>query len=518
MTKPIKKISVILVFIIIMPVVFLLVREINSLNENERVIQDIYKKQLEAILFSVNQYSEDIVRSWSVELATFFENKNPNDTLLLKQLSILTRDNKSISQIFISGSNLENNYLYRLRDGNISLAKNDAGVKSILSENDTLIKRLFQYRASNFIKIEPLNSKTIKGQKILIFALDEKRICGLVLKPVEFVKQNLAPKIQSVERDEFSVAVFDSSNGNTIFSTQLTAKKYQQSKHLWLFPDYLLGISLRGTTIENLVRQRTSTNLIIIVSMALLMLIAAWFGYKNIKQEVDLAQIKSDFVSNVSHELRTPLALINMFAETLSMGRVKNEAKRDEYYRIIQQEIERLSKIVNKILSFSKIESGKWKYTFTTSDLNSIVEKIYGTYKFHLQNQGFEFVLESSGEELNAYVDPETVSEAVINLLDNAVKYSGDRKKIMLRTGSQNGKVFVEVEDEGIGISYTDQKKIFDKFYRVTSGNIHNTKGTGLGLTLVSHIMEAHNGEIKLTSEIGKGSSFILFFPVNQNK
>jgi two-component system phosphate regulon sensor histidine kinase PhoR len=283
-------------------------------------------------------------------------------------------------------------------------------------------------------------------------------------------------------------------------------------------PDYSLGINLKGTTIENLVRDRTNTNFFLIVGMGLLMLLVAWFGYKNIKREVELAQIKSDFVSNVSHELRTPLALINMFTETLSMGRIKNEDKRKEYYEIIQQETERLSKIVNKILNFSKIESGSWKYNFVSTEINCMVDKIYATYKFHIQNKGFKFERIKETDIIESVVDPEAISEAVINLLDNAVKYSGGGKRVILRTGVYDGTFFIEVEDEGIGIAGNEKKKIFDKFYRVASGDVHNTKGTGLGLTLVSHIVEAHKGEIILNSEIGAGSKFKLVFPKNQNK
>jgi len=143
-----------------------------------------------------------------------------------------------------------------------------------------------------------------------------------------------------------------------VYSTANPVTEYQQSKRLWLIPNYSLGIALRGPTIENLVKDRTYTNVILIAGLTVLMLIVTLYGYRNIKKEVELAQIKSDFVSNVSHELRTPLALISMFAETLVMGRVKSEEKQVEYYSIIQQETERLSKIVNKILSFSKIEAG----------------------------------------------------------------------------------------------------------------------------------------------------------------
>jgi two-component system phosphate regulon sensor histidine kinase PhoR len=173
---------------------------------------------------------------------------------------------------------------------------------------------------------------------------------------------------------------------------------------------------------------------------------------------------------------------------------------------------------VNKILNFSKIEAGKWKYNFAEVDLNEIVAKIFDVYKFHLNNSGFEFVLNCSRLKMKIVADAEAVSEAIINLIDNAVKYSGDRKEVVVRTGLENNSAFVEVVDYGIGISRDDQKKIFDKFFRVSTKDVHNTKGTGLGLTLVKHIVDANKGIITLSSEQGKGSTFKISFPLIKSR
>ena len=273
-----------------------------------------------------------------------------------------------------------------------------------------------------------------------------------------------------------------------------------------------MAIKLKGETIEDLVNQRAKTNLILIIALTLILIAGAWLVFRNTKREVELAQVKSEFVSNVSHELRTPLSLISMFAETLEMGRVKSEEKKKEYYSIISQEALRLGKIVNKILSFSKMEAGKRTYNFEEVDLNEIVEQIYDSYRFHLQNNGFEFIFHRHDSPLKIKADSEALSEAIINLLDNAVKYSKDKKRVELLTGEKQESIFLEVTDLGIGIGTEDQKRIFEKFYRVSSGLVHNTKGTGLGLSLVKHIMDAHKGEVTLSSELGNGSTFRLIF------
>jgi two-component system phosphate regulon sensor histidine kinase PhoR len=201
-----------------------------------------------------------------------------------------------------------------------------------------------------------------------------------------------------------------------------------------------------------------------------------------------------------------------MFAETLEMGRVKTEEKKKEYYTIISHEANRLSKIVNRILNFSQAEAGKRKYNFAKVQLNEIVESVFITYNFHLQNKGFKFVSHPDETIPAIFADKDAVSEAIINLIDNAVKYSQDVKEVELSTGMIGELVYIKVKDRGMGISEKDQKRIFDKFYRVAGDNIHNTKGTGLGLSLVKQIVDAHKGEITLHSTPGKGSSFILKF------
>jgi two-component system phosphate regulon sensor histidine kinase PhoR len=516
MTKPVKKLSVILLIILILPILFISVREISSLNENESVIESIYTKQLDVILFSVNQYSQDIARSWMTRIQSMVYESKGIAKLPPEQIMLLFQNNPAIDYLFIADSVNSENVVYARTPDNYVIKNNYEIVKSALNQNKQIISKLLNFKSSKFTKIWPVTD-SLGTDQIMIFVLDNRMIGGFAINKSAFVRQNLSSILQSIGKDEFVVTVFDVNTNSDVFSTE--RKKYtefQQKKNLWLIPDYSLGISLKGRTLSDMVKHRAYNNLYMILALSLLMIGFSWFAYRSFRTEIELAQIKSDFVSNVSHELRTPLALINMFAETLSMGRVKTEKKRDEYYSIIQQEADRLSKIVNRILNFSKIESGKWKYNFAELDLNELTEKIYCNYKFHLRNKGFEFSYEPADELKKTDLDHEAVSEAIINLIDNAVKYSTENKKVVMRTGMNDGYVYTEIEDNGIGISNDDQKKIFDKFYRVTTEDVHNTKGTGLGLTLVKHIVDAHKGEIKLTSKLGKGTLFRLSFPVKR--
>jgi two-component system phosphate regulon sensor histidine kinase PhoR len=244
------------------------------------------------------------------------------------------------------------------------------------------------------------------------------------------------------------------------------------------------------------------------------LMVAGFLIFRNVRRELSLAQKKADFVSNVSHELRTPLALISMFAETLEMGRVKSDEKRQEYYQIMQKETSRLTGIVNKVLTFSQIESGKKEFRHDPLDLNSIVNEVMSNYEFHLKNKGFSHELDITEQDLPVVGDREALSEVIINLLDNAIKYSNSEKFVRVRTQRINGNAELVVEDHGIGIPANDQEQIFEKFFRVSVGDLAQSKGTGLGLSLVKQIITEHKGEIGIASEVGKGSTFTVKIPL----
>jgi two-component system phosphate regulon sensor histidine kinase PhoR len=493
----------------LLPALFFAVYEINSLTSNERIIERIYNNQVEAILYSVNQFSEDIVGSWRSKIRVIRDIKDHR--IMEDEMKKFLLQNTSIKFLFF-GDSTGSKTLFSPNPESVNL---DSILRNEFLRNSSKIERLLNYSRIGYNKIEPIPIN-LKDRNLIISVIettDGKEIFGAGIDTRLFIKQIMAPKIQSISQNEFVISVFNNKDRENIYSTEtMDINKLQNEKDLWLLPDYSLGIVLKGGTIQSLVKERAEINLVLLLLLILILFCGGWIIFRNIKKEVALAKIKSDFVSNVSHELRTPLALISMFAETLEMGRVKSEEKKIEYYTIISHETARLSKIVNRILNFSQIEAGKRKYSFANVQLNSIIEDVFNTYKFHLENKGFKFTSLPDYNIPAIYADKEAVSEAIINLVDNAVKYSQDNKEVELSTGLMGELVFVKVKDHGIGITSQDQKRIFEKFYRVTSGSVHNTKGTGLGLSLVKHIMDAHKGEITLHSTPGLGSSFILKF------
>ena len=281
-----------------------------------------------------------------------------------------------------------------------------------------------------------------------------------------------------------------------------------------VFPGLVLGMKLRGTTIENISNKFMRTNFIILGALSLLIAGGMWFTYRSVSRELALAKLKSDFVSNVSHELRRPLALIRLYAETLELGRITTSAKQHEYHEIIRKESERLTALINNILDFSRIEAGKKEYTFRETDVADLVRSTLESYRFEIEQNGFRFEETIEDNLPPLQVDREAIARSLLNLVNNAVKYSASDKYLGVNLYRQNGSVNLEVVDHGIGIPANEQTKIFEKFYRACDPLVHNTKGSGLGLSLVRHIVEAHGGEVGVESSPGKGSKFIITLPV----
>jgi two-component system phosphate regulon sensor histidine kinase PhoR len=519
-----QRIGLLLTLVFLLPALFFSVYEMSSLDNDEKMIQEIYKKQLEAILFSVNQYSDDILSGWISRIESGTE--EPGDSIPSKIIDLLNL-NASLKGVFISDTVDGKPYLrkYSLEEEDfVPWHKIDEG----LGKNAEIIKQLISYKKSGFQKVIRLDSakNPTDANHTLIFVtqsgLQHFNIAGLVIDTELFIESVVGPRLQTIARDQFILTALRKRDNSIAYSTLVAANANTPSvaealtKDFWIFPDYSLGIRTQGTTLQQLVRERTTINFILLAGMDIILIVGVVLVFRNLKKEVDLAQNKSDFVSNVSHEIRTPLALISMFAETLEMGRVPTEEKKKEYYSIISKEAQRLSNIVNRILNFSQAEAKKKVLHPEILHTDSEIQGILDTYDFHLRNKGFEYTY-AGQEDLWIKADREALVESVINLIDNAVKYSEDKKRIEIRAGQEGSFAYIAVKDYGIGISKEDQKHIFDKFYRVSSGNLARSRGTGLGLSLVKQLVEAQQGRIKVFSEPGKGSQFKLYFPKADN-
>jgi signal transduction histidine kinase len=236
--------------------------------------------------------------------------------------------------------------------------------------------------------------------------------------------------------------------------------------------------------------------------------------YRLVRRETEAARLKAEFVANVSHDLKTPLSLIRVFGETLEMGRVSDEATRHEYYRVITRESERLSRLIENVLDFSRIEGGRRTYALVPASVEPLVRDTVESFAWVLAQEGFKVDVAIRPDLPEVPMDADAVGQALANLIDNAIKYSEARKVLTLEAALRDGGLTLTVGDEGIGIPREEQERIFDKFYRVGRSETQGRRGSGVGLALVRHVAEAHGGRVSVHSRPGEGSRFTLWLPL----
>ena len=509
--KPLRTILLILLLIILLPALLYTVYELSTRGASEELVTDIYRRQLDVVLFSLNQYSWDVANGWASSLSLALREGGGTDEIL-----DAARRTGVLQGIVLSDTALRSLQWLPLRPGS-----SGEGLRSALLENGEKIAQLPGLRRTGYRKLEPLllPDKTVQ----LVFATGDDSgvhaLVGMVLSDSSFVREILEGRIREAAGEEFVLVVWRAGASTPLFvAGNWAGEEIRQQAQLWLFPDLWLGIRLAGESLDEAVGSRFERNLLLILLVDLVLIVAALFVYRAFRRESELTRMKSDFVATVSHELRTPLSLIRMYAETLEMGRLKGAGKQKEYLVTIVRETERLSHLINNILSFARIDAGRKVYHFEEVQVNDVVRSVADTYEAHLKEQGFKPVVELFAALPPLSADAEAVKEGIVNLLDNAVKYSGEKKYLRISTGSEGGRVYVDVEDRGVGIAPRHREKIFEMFYRVSEGDVQATKWSGLGLALVRHIMDAHHGTATVKSTPGSGSTFRLSFPLKVNE
>jgi signal transduction histidine kinase len=371
-----------------------------------------------------------------------------------------------------------------------------------------------------------------KNRIIVKPIIDEKSrvvgVAGMFLNENVFINDYIEPAIRESLPEAFPdedrdviVTVVDSKNDHKlIFANHpFEGPKYEVGwPMMFIFTDWFLGVRMRHMTEEEWSRRQFRVNLSLAVLTALALIGAVAMALRAASRTMKLSQMKADFVSNVSHELRTPLASIRVFGEFLKLGRVKEPDKIQEYGEYIETESRRLTQLINNILDFSKIESGQKTYHFEQTAVEGVVADTLKTFEVVLEQNGFTVSLERPSFPLpQVVIDPDAIAQAFINLMDNAVKYSGGSKEIGVKLAEQGDMVTISVIDHGVGIASEEREKVFEKFYRVGNCLVHDVKGSGLGLSIVKHIVEAHHGRVTVESEPGRGSAFTVHLPVDQS-
>ncbi|HYO65167.1 MAG TPA: ATP-binding protein, partial [Archangium sp.] len=279
--------------------------------------------------------------------------------------------------------------------------------------------------------------------------------------------------------------------------------------------DFRLGVLSTG---EDPVARASTRNRVVYVVLLGLFYVTLTFGVvytgRVLYREARLSRMKTDFVSLVSHELRTPITSIRMFIETLALGRVKDPAQTQQVLQLLTQETERLSTLVERVLDWARIESGRKVYHPEVLPVPAVVDAAVTAFRAQRLEGDLRLSVELPENLPTVQVDKEAIAGALLNLLQNAYKYSKDDKHIILTVRATRRWVDLTVEDHGVGIAPRDRRRIFERFYRVDNLLTRKTEGSGLGLAIAKHIVEAHGGRIILKSALGKGSRFTIQLPV----
>ena len=237
---------------------------------------------------------------------------------------------------------------------------------------------------------------------------------------------------------------------------------------------------------------------------------------RTVSRELELARMKSDFVSTISHEFKSPLTSIRQLAEMLHSGRVPSEERRQKYYDVLLEQSERLSLLIDNVLNFAKMEEGRKEFIFEQTDMKSLLENLVSSIQERVRHAGFDIHLEIENPLPTIMADRDAIMQAVNNLIDNAIKYSRKVKNVEVRAFKEDNSLAIIIKDFGIGIKKEDRDKIFDRFYRGGDELTRTVKGSGLGLTLVKQIVEAHKGSVQVESEPGQGSTFSIKLPLGE--
>ncbi|RYD55849.1 MAG: HAMP domain-containing histidine kinase [Sphingobacteriales bacterium] len=228
-----------------------------------------------------------------------------------------------------------------------------------------------------------------------------------------------------------------------------------------------------------------------------------------------LSEIKSDFINNMTHELKTPLATISLAIDALTNEKVIHDTEKIRYYSgMIKDENKRMNKQVEKILQSARIERQDIKLNLQRINAHEVIDKVADNLALQIEEKQGTLNLKLGAKQYMIDADDVHFSNIIFNLLDNAIKYSKDKPVIQVETSTSNNMLAIKVKDNGIGMNKETQSRVFEKFYRAHTGNIHNVKGFGLGLSYVKAITEAHGGKVKVESTFGKGSTFTILLPI----
>jgi len=382
----------------------------------------------------------------------------------------------------------------------------------LLIENYKIpLENVLQERKNKYtddVAIEFLSIKPASGSsnELMLFFENDPISAGLIIE-LETLFIDVLQNLQRKDlKFEYQLNLIEKTNNNYPINTNIiTTTEFSP-----YFENNLVQVSLKNenTIDENVLRKQITYGIGLVIFLGIMML-GLYLLIQDLNREERMNKLRADFVSNVTHELKTPLTSINMFAEAMNMNKENLDEKQKKYTTIIVKESEKLKRMINNILEFAKKENNKLSYKLKRSSLTDIVNATLNEMNYFLEINKID-VQKNISKNIYANVHAEGIKQALSNLISNAIKYSSDTKKMNVQLFKKEDKIFIEVEDFGIGIPKDELEFIFEKFYRVHLNENENASGTGLGLTVSKDIIEEQHGKLIVESTLGKGSKFTI--------
>jgi signal transduction histidine kinase len=340
---------------------------------------------------------------------------------------------------------------------------------------------------------------------------------GILLRAAYLKDPLLLNSLQNNVPSEKSYWIVRGREGQTVFVSENvpSGSPVVRTNFTGNFPDWILEFYHQEPRLfDTFLTSRRGIYFYMFLLIAGILVFGLILTVRTVSHELELARMKSDFVSTISHEFKSPLTSIRQLAEMLHSGRIPSEERRQKYYDVLLEQSERLSLLTENVLNFAKMEEGRKEFVSEKTDVKSLLEDLVSSVQERVRHAGFDIQLEVENSLPPVLLDKDSMTQAVNNVIDNAIKYSGDAKIVKVEAFKEDRNVVIAVQDFGIGIEKGERNKIFDRFYRGGDELTRSVKGSGLGLTLVKQIVEAHHGSIHVESELGQGSTFSIKLPL----